>query len=225
QCLHAQSCKREVMNGENCYSARTVGLYKTWRRISKLHINKTLANVVSIVTNFPDLISERNLYLESGFKCYVVLYYFRQRTWFIVSVCLLISAAGIIFCIVFLVTFINFVKMVYLKIEIDPLMAAMAILERSTLSKSKEFQNLAKNPGIVPLAPIINPVTIILSNCQLPQCGAERFSVIFQTDKSQGRVQGFHALCDNVYRRSRGRQPRIHKIPQMPQSVKELNRK
>ncbi|KAJ9576840.1 hypothetical protein L9F63_006614, partial [Diploptera punctata] len=28
----------------------------------------------------------------------------------------------------------------------------------------KEFQNLAKNPGIVPLAPIINPVTVILSS-------------------------------------------------------------
>ncbi|KAJ9584056.1 hypothetical protein L9F63_021593, partial [Diploptera punctata] len=40
----------------------------------------------------------------------------------------------------------------------------MAILERYTLSKSKEFQNLAKNPGIVPLAPIINPVTVILSS-------------------------------------------------------------
>ncbi|KAJ9600184.1 hypothetical protein L9F63_009518, partial [Diploptera punctata] len=40
---------------------------------------------------------------------------------------------------------------------------AMAILERYTLSKSKEFQNLAKNPDIVPLAPIINPVTVILS--------------------------------------------------------------
>ncbi|KAJ9579682.1 hypothetical protein L9F63_004608, partial [Diploptera punctata] len=31
--------------------------------------------------------------------------------------------------------------------------------ERYTLSKSKDFQNLAKNPGIVPLAPIINPPT------------------------------------------------------------------
>ncbi|KAJ9573626.1 hypothetical protein L9F63_008967, partial [Diploptera punctata] len=39
----------------------------------------------------------------------------------------------------------------------------MAILERYTLSKSKEFRNLARNPGILPLAPIINPVTIILS--------------------------------------------------------------
>ncbi|KAJ9586837.1 hypothetical protein L9F63_019568 [Diploptera punctata] len=55
----------------------------------------------------------------------------------------------------------------FLKIEIDPLMAAMAILERYTLSKSKEFQNLAKNPGIVPLAPIINPVTVILSSWYL----------------------------------------------------------
>ncbi|KAJ9579040.1 hypothetical protein L9F63_024853, partial [Diploptera punctata] len=32
----------------------------------------------------------------------------------------------------------------------------MAILERYTLSKPKKFLNLAKNPGIVPLAPIIN---------------------------------------------------------------------
>ncbi|KAJ9600003.1 hypothetical protein L9F63_009713, partial [Diploptera punctata] len=47
----------------------------------------------------------------------------------------------------------------FLKIEIDPLMAAMAILEIYTLSKSKEFQNLAKNFGVVPLAPIINPST------------------------------------------------------------------
>ncbi|KAJ9575945.1 hypothetical protein L9F63_007172, partial [Diploptera punctata] len=45
---------------------------------------------------------------------------------------------------------------------------SMAILERYTLSKSKEFQNLAKNPGhIVPLAPIINPVTVILSKSTL----------------------------------------------------------
>ncbi|KAJ9598622.1 hypothetical protein L9F63_010692, partial [Diploptera punctata] len=41
---------------------------------------------------------------------------------------------------------------------------AMAILERYILSKSKKFQNLATYPGIVPLAPIINPVTVILSN-------------------------------------------------------------
>ncbi|KAJ9580524.1 hypothetical protein L9F63_024290, partial [Diploptera punctata] len=47
--------------------------------------------------------------------------------------------------------------------------ASMAILERYTLSKSKEFQNLAKNPGIVALTPIINPVTFILSSCQLLQ--------------------------------------------------------
>ncbi|KAJ9578430.1 hypothetical protein L9F63_005350, partial [Diploptera punctata] len=46
-----------------------------------------------------------------------------------------------------------------------------AILETYTLSKSKGFQNLAKNPGIVPIAPIINPVTVILSICQLPQVG------------------------------------------------------
>ncbi|KAJ9574633.1 hypothetical protein L9F63_008165, partial [Diploptera punctata] len=55
----------------------------------------------------------------------------------------------------------------------------MEILERYTLSKSKKFQNLAKNPGIVPLAPIINPVTN-----QLPQTKLGSFKPLFLLEES-----------------------------------------
>ncbi|KAJ9573572.1 hypothetical protein L9F63_009057, partial [Diploptera punctata] len=43
------------------------------------------------------------------------------------------------------------------------------LLEYCSYFFKMEFQNLAKNPGIVPLALTIKLVTVILSNCQLPQ--------------------------------------------------------